>query len=425
LPKQVITISRKKYAAGLFWQPVAVGSAARDYVSSIAKKIDKKLNLFVEYRSMVGLGSRKKGHRAGLSAAAPEALEAFAEYSSFLACFTVAQGFWVIAARNGIIIADMLYATEMEAKAAYASLSVLPDWGVLVAPIAWNIQRAIDKPLDDLVSGGDRNALKPLSHLRGYLIALFLIGVFGFGAFYVLRDPILAMFSPRPQVTKIDPELALEYKRRLEEKADELNQQYQLAQPPAVETEPVLLPFEEVPNKYDRAELCWRAIGFLMQPVPGWIQTTIDCDADTASARLRREYGTLADLYAVAPGLMAGIEITELSESDVMLRVNLPELDVGYSLEELDAADVMRDINSMFQLIGTEGDVRLGSEEFLLGSEYVLINFVQISVRSKLTPNEFVRVFDSIEGVSFPRITWDMRQKSWNYEVKIYVKYVK
>lgn len=421
MQKQVITISRKKYASGLFWQPVAIGSAARDHVTTLARKVDKKLNLFVEYRSMVGLGGRKLGHRSGMPAAAPEVMDAFAEYSSFLACFTVPQGFWIIAVRNGIIIADNLYFTDTDAKTAYAALSVLPDWGALVAPTTWRIPRAIDKPLDELVAGDARNTLKPLSHFRGYLFTLLFMGIFVFGTFYLFHEPIIKMITPRPQVAEINPELALEFKRQLEEKNAELTGQL-LPVPEIPEPEPIILPFQELPNKYDRAELCWRAISFLMQPIPGWIQLTVDCDVDTASARFRRDYGTLADLYAVAPELMPGIEITEMGESDVIIRVNMPILDVGYSLEELDADSVMRDINSMFQLIGTDGDVRMGSDEILSGAEYIFVNYVQISAKSKLTPNEFVRVFDSIEGVSIPRISWDSRQKSWNYEVRVYVK---
>lgn len=72
---QVITVDRKKYAAGLFWQPVASGFVARNYARSLARSIDKKLNLYVDYRAMVGLGGRRLGHRSGMHSAAAEIMD--------------------------------------------------------------------------------------------------------------------------------------------------------------------------------------------------------------------------------------------------------------------------------------------------------------------------------------------------------------
>ncbi|MCL2331712.1 MAG: type 4b pilus protein PilO2 [Proteobacteria bacterium] len=423
MQSQVIVVSRKKYASSLFWQPVAVGQNTRGYAASLAKTVDKKLNLFVEYRSMIGMGARKLGHRAGMAVAAAEIMESFAEYSSFLAAFAIPNGFWVVGARNGIIIADKLYETEAEAKGEYAKIATLPDWGTLIAPNDWRMPRAIEKVLEDLISGDTKITLKAVSNFKGNAFALVLFAAFIFGLFYFFREPLLRVVAPRPQLAKVDRKLAEEYKRKLAEKNAEINAAFNPPAPVAAPApEPIKMPFDSLPDKYARADICWRAIGFLMQPIPGWVQLSADCNVDAAEARFRRGYGTLADLHAVADQLMPGAQIAEMSDSDAIISVRLPRLDTFSSLEEMDADSVVRDINSMFQLIGTEGDVRTATEEIMRGAEAARINTVLVSAKSKLTPREFIKIFDAFSGVSIPKISWDSRARIWNYEVKIYVK---
>ena len=109
MASQIINISRKKYAVGLFWQPEKVGVSARVYAHSLASGTDKKANLYTEYRSMIGLGSTKLGHRVAMRVAAADVMVAFSEYTSFLAVFVVGKQFYLVAARNGIILEDKLF----------------------------------------------------------------------------------------------------------------------------------------------------------------------------------------------------------------------------------------------------------------------------------------------------------------------------
>lgn len=415
---QTITISRKKYAVGLFWQPLVNGMAARGYAASLARSVDRKMNLFAEYRAMVGLGSRRMGHRSGQAVAAAEVADAFSEYPSFIAVFPAAKGFWLVAARNGVVIADRLHENEDDAKGEYARLAVLPDWGILVAPSSWLFPRAVEKHLEDLLPGGARNELRQISHFKGNAITLLLLAAFVFGLLHFFRAPVMKAFAPRPQLARINPDLAAEYKRRLHEKKEEIKQQYM----PRQVVQKVDMPYDFLPDKYARAELCWKAIGFLMQQAPGWVQLSAECGAASASANLRRGYGTLADLYAVAPSLFRGARLSELSESDVALRVSLPALETFSSVEELDAESVMRELNSLFQLGAIDGDVRAGMEEIASGAEAVAVNTISVSAKTKLAPREFVKVLDFLSGVSIPKVSWDAKTRIWNYEVIIYVK---
>ena len=423
MQNQVITISRKKYATGLFWQPVISGQNPRAFAANLAKSVDNKLNLFAEYRNMAGVSGRKMGHRARMSAAAANLAESFAEYSSFLAVFAVPQGFWIVALRNGVIIADRLYTTDDDAKREFTRLVVLPDWGALIEPSCWKVSRAIEKILDDVVMGSTSVTLRPISNFRTNVVALAIVGVLAFGLFQLFRGPLVQMVSPQPQIAKINHDVIAEYKRQMEQRNRELDNMFPTTVRSVVPaTAQIPMPYDALPDKFARADLCWRAIGFLMQVIPGWVQTSVDCDMDTATAKLRRGYGTLADLYAAIPELMRGAEITELSESEVMLRVNLPILQTSASLEELDAESVMREINSILQLISANGDVRLSMEEVANNDRTAIINTVLAGIQSKLTPQEFIKIFDSLSGIAIPKISWDARTRTWNYEVKIYVK---
>ena len=100
MANQIVYINRKKYATGLFWQPIGAGFVARNYARNLAKSVDKKLNLFTEFRGMVGLGTRRVGHRAGMPSVAAEVMESLAEYTSFLGAFATDKRYIVVAVRN-------------------------------------------------------------------------------------------------------------------------------------------------------------------------------------------------------------------------------------------------------------------------------------------------------------------------------------
>ena len=82
--KQIITLNHKKYATGLFWQPVSVGSTSSNYAKQLAETIDKKYTLYVDYKSMIGLGDKSTGIYSGLISAAAEIVDSLSEYISFL-----------------------------------------------------------------------------------------------------------------------------------------------------------------------------------------------------------------------------------------------------------------------------------------------------------------------------------------------------
>ena len=83
----VITIERKKYAVGLFWQPLPAGQNTRDFAKQLSKQLTGSVKFYAEFRSMIGVGTRALGHRRGMKIAAIEVINSFPEYNSFLVEF--------------------------------------------------------------------------------------------------------------------------------------------------------------------------------------------------------------------------------------------------------------------------------------------------------------------------------------------------
>ena len=109
---EVLRVNKKRYAAGLFWQPIGVGYTPRKYAAVLSHNSNIHAGLFVEYKSMVGLGAKHKGYYSGVPSLAAEVVDVLSEYSSFLAVFFVDKKYYLLAVRNGIILADKLFSNE-------------------------------------------------------------------------------------------------------------------------------------------------------------------------------------------------------------------------------------------------------------------------------------------------------------------------
>ncbi|MCL2538269.1 MAG: type 4b pilus protein PilO2 [Alphaproteobacteria bacterium] len=415
MTQQVINIERKKYAVGLFWQPAGEGQNARAFAQKIAKFVPGRIKYFTPYRGLIGVGSAALGHRRRMAAAATEVMDSFADYSAFLAVFAVKQGFWLVAARNGIIIADKLYTDESAAKAEYEQLAELPDWGILVAPGYWVAPRAEEKRLEDIVTGDSRFIMQSVSKFWGSMTSILLLLLMFAGILYFMREPIIEMLRPGPNAAARAAAEA-EFKAKQAALAAE-NKQAAASAVPAV-----IYPFDEIPDLGLRAEKCFDAITYLMRIIPGWNQVAAECDATTATAQLHRGRGILSDVYDFARDKMAGVGIIENSDADVTLILDLEPLPVSSRLAEDDTASVMRRINSIFQLMGMRADVRSGIETVSTPAGARSVNIVTVSAASKITPPEFARIFEDYDSATMPLVRWDARSRTWNYEVKIYVK---
>ena len=320
---QYVHIKRKKYAAGLLWQPLVAGFTPRAYAYKLARGIDRRLNQYISYNGMVGLGARVNGQRSGMPSIAAEIVEALPGYASMLCAFMVDNKFVLVAVRNGVIIYDLIFDSESAVREKFAELAEIPDWNALFAPASWGMPRTVERDLADLVFGPAHGVLRSISHFGAGLMSLAIFALFVFVFLYIFREPINEMFSPKPQMARQNPELAAEYHRQIEEKNKELDKEFNMRQPAPIE--PLVMPYESLPDPGERADLCYRAIGFLMQQVPGWNQTVAECGETHAFATFKRSFGTLDDFYSVAANVMPGIFVQEINDNEILARAKLPE----------------------------------------------------------------------------------------------------
>jgi hypothetical protein len=412
----VINIDRKKYAVGLFWQPLSAGQTPRNFAKQLSKKIQGGVKFYTDFRSMVGVGSLALGHRRGMKIAAVEAINYFSEYNSFLAEFFTPQGFWIVGVRNNIVIFDQLIQSEANAKQEFAKLITLPDWDVIVASGSWNVPRAVEKSLRDIIAGNSRPYLIPISSAFGNIISLIIFCAAVFGIWNLFQEPIIKMLAPRPQQIQINPEVLKEYKKQLEAKKAEIKETIQ----PVM----VIHPYDNLSDQNLRADQCWRAIAFVMQPISGWVQQNAICEENTAKAMLKRNYGTLEGLYNSIDSLMGeNVYVMENTESDVVISVDLTPLQPsGNNSPQTDIEDIIFSVNNIFQKIGEFANIKPSIETSGQGVTAVTTNMVIINTDSKLKPDEFIKMFNGISPMLLSSVKWDARSRTWNYEVKIYAK---
>ena len=421
MANQTILIHRKKYAAGLFWQPVSAGnSGGRAYAHRLARSVDGRYSLYTEYNFMIGLSARRIGHKGGMPSAAAEVTDAFSEYSSFLAVFIIPNGFYMVAVRNGIIIVDKIFDNESDVRAEYTKLSKMPDWGAFVAPGAWGMPRAVERTLDDVLTGRSHTVLRSISMWRSIVLSVLLVVLFLLGIMIVYRDSATRIITNKQAIEKIDEEKIAEYRRQIDEKNRELDEQFEIEK--RVPPKPIVPPYESLPDVAARADICYRAIGFLMQPISGWTQTTAKCDEKYATVQMKRTYGTIGDFYAIATELMPGAFVNEINEDLLTVRAALPKLDVVPSVDERTPDDIIRDVMTVFQSVNTPVEVGAVVDTVSNGVETKNFDVVEVATSSKLTPMQFMQMFDTFGGVYMTKCDWNANNRTWNYEVIIYAK---
>lgn len=417
---QYVYVKRKKYATGLLWQPLVAGYTPRAYAYKLSRGIDHRLNQYISYNGMIGLGARVNGQRSGMPSIAAEVIDALPDYASMLCAFAIDNKFILVAVRNGVIIYDLVFDSESAAREKYAELAEIPDWNALFAPAAWGMPRAVDRNISDLISGASHGVLHPISHFGAGVISVLILILFVFLLLYFFREPINEMFSPNPQMARQNPELAAEYHRQIEEKNKELDKEFNMRQP--IPVEPLVMPYELLPEPAERADLCYRAIGFLMQPVTGWNQTSAECGETHAFATFKRSFGTLDDFYAVAANVMPGVFVQEINDNEILVRAKLPERIAIPSQDVRDTDSIVRDLTSRFQAINMDANITVVVDAVSNETQSAELYVVEIATESKLVPSQFMLIFEDFGGVYMTKAAWNVARKTWNYEVIIYAK---
>ena len=182
------------------------------------------------------------------------------------------------------------------------------------------------------------------------------------------------------------------------------------------------MPYDSLPNPEERADLCYRAIGFLMQQIAGWNQTVVECGKSHVTATFKRSFGTLDDFYNIAGDVMPGVFVQEVNDNEVVVRAKLPERVLSQSYDERDTETMVRELTSRFQSINMDAEVVSMVDVVSNGRDSKDVLFVGVSAESKLIPEQFMTIFEDFGGVYMTKVSWNATRKMWNYEVIIYAK---
>lgn len=414
--KQVITVNHKRYATGLFWQPMRVGGAAKNYARQLAKNGDKKYTLYASYKSMVGLTDAREGAKAGMPSAAIEIVSALSDLVSFLGVFqTENNNYYLIAVRNGVIIRDILLIDAESARKVYTQLAEIPDWGALFAPSSWGIPKSQEKLLTELMGRGAYVKLREISTIKSMIPSVVFLILFAIFGYIVLKNSVHNQKADKPVITA---EKIAEYKKQIEAKTQKIAD----TMLPATAEQDIEYVYKHLPKVNERADLCYKAIAFVMQPVMGWNQTYARCDEEYVSASFSRDFGTLNDFYEIGGDLMPGAMVQQMSEDEIVVRIKLPELKTYTSIDDRDQTTLMRDITTVFQQSNINANIQGVIDRVSTGTGTKDIYVTEVGVASKLIPQEFMHAFDGFNGVYMPSVTWRANTKMWNYEVVIYSK---
>ena len=413
--KQIITVRHKKFATGLFWQPLGVGNTAQNYAKQLARTSDRKYTLYIGYKSMVGLTDGREGAKSGMSSAAVEIVSTLSELVSFLGVFQADNNYYLLAVRNGVIIRDILLTDSESARKLYMELSEIPDWGALFAPTAWGIPKSQEKNLFDLMGHGANVRLHQINNTKSIIPSIFFIILFMIFGYFVLKNSVHNQSVPKPA---IDQEKIAEYKRQIELKTQKLADKIL----PVVKEQNVDYAYNHLPNVTERADLCYQAIAFVMQPIMGWNQTYAKCDEEFVSANFSRDFGTLNDFYEIGGELMPGAMVEQKSDDEILVRVKLPTLKTYSSIDERDQTTLMRDVATIFQQTNINANIQGVMDTISGGDGTERVYVTEIGVASKLIPSEFMQAFKNFNGVYMPSVTWRASTRTWNYEVIIYSK---
>ena len=217
--KQIVNVHHKNFATGLFWQPLGVGNNAQNYAKQLSKTNDKRYTLYIEYKSMIGVTDERSGAREGMPSAAVEIVNSLSDLISFLGVFRADKHYYLVAVRNGVIIRDVLFDNAEAARQLYVKLAEIPDWGALFAPAAWGMPKSQEKFLSDLIGKKITAKLHQVSVLKSMMPSILFTAVFVIFGLVVLTNPV----NQNPdKKSRINPEIAKEYRRKIEMKKQEI-----------------------------------------------------------------------------------------------------------------------------------------------------------------------------------------------------------
>jgi hypothetical protein len=262
-----LRIGKTHYAVSLIWQEADDDTDPAAAARSVAADTSVNGDFLVlrPQSRQFGIGHKDKSHAKGMPSLGAHIAESRrGTQASWLGLFEVEGGFYVIAVRDELILAqtDRFYADEMHARGELDNLLNLDDWGETFAPVGFEIENSTDKSLVQLLAGKPPR-LRDIDKMGGMakwgvgLILLLLI--IGGGLYY------------QNHLAEVAAEVA----------ENERIEQLRAALPGGQATVPVPpMPWEDRPTATAYLDACMAAMHKAVLDFPGWKPDKIECDAN-------------------------------------------------------------------------------------------------------------------------------------------------
>ena len=420
----VVTVGGQKFAVGLVWQPL---QNLDDPIVEIRESAESELGadlycLRPAATPQYGIGHSEMGHKDGMPSLAAAVAAALSDTSSVCAVFRVDEGWWLIAIRNDLILAeeDVVFANEVDAQKAYAAMMAVPDWDLKIVPPEWNIEGVQQRDLTKLVHSVRKvrlqeiNAQRKTQFLLGITVAI--VAVVGYLIYLVVgawqtifQDKVLE--RPEPPVIKFDP----------------------VAPAPSLHK-----PWDVVPDIHAFFNQCWVSAHQVQAIiVPGWTMGTVQCTPKelTTSWRLTNvKEGRLSWMkFGVQQYQLSNFKMDisadgtsvngSMQFSNIPMVPSKPKLTVK-ELEE-DVREIQQSTGLTFQFTR---QTLLDPPNRADGSRppnQKSYTYYAFSVLSPYAPMEWQTFFEKFSGLELTKLEYtpsgDATNK-WKYEGRIYAK---
>ena len=422
----VVSVGGQKYAVGLVWQPL---QNLDDPIMEIREAAESELGADIyclrpATTPQYGIGRTEWGHKEGMPSLAASVASALSNRSSVCAVFKIEAGWWLVAIRNDLILAeeDVVFTNEAEAQRAYAAMMAVPDWDLKIVPKEWNITGTEQQDLVKLIQNVRRVRLKELNAVRRtkfllviallilaavvYVIYL-LVGVWkdiftsGFTRPEIERPQVLAPVRPEPEKPK---------------------------------------PWEKVPDMAVFMNQCWydtyqvRAILF-----PGWSMGTITCTPKGISTSWRladEKVGRLPWIkFGIGQYQLMNFNI-DIDASGTSATGNMPftKIPLVPSQPTLSADLIGEDLKEIQKATGLESNIQYSRQTLYDppnrpdGSRpanqkaYTYYSFTIVSPYFPKVWLDFFKKFSGLELLKLEYTPSGEATNKWKYEGRIYAK---
>lgn len=403
-----ITVGRRRYAVGLYWQPSPSGrvsQAARE----AARQPGQMADFFaVRPGNQAGrvpqfcLGQKELGHTAGLPSAAASVAEE--QPGSWGGVFKVQEGWWLVVSRDDLIApdGDMLFDEEAPARQRLYDEINLGGLQRIYAPEHWGISNADPMPLTLLIQSRAEARLQNV-HLPvkmymivgGGLLALCVIGY------------LLFMWQ---QQQEDDRRAAMMQLSAEQQQIAKLQAQGQLAPPPP--PPPPKRVWEDQPLPEIWLDACRQAMTRVSRTAVGWKLDGVVCRGKSLTVSWKRDQGpsVLPESAVPTNDRMAAVSVFPLIDFPPRGQEQLrPNGEMGRTILLKDLHIEMMDLPDDAPAVPQSGQVAPPPVPWLKK---------KITLKSQTAPWFVWQSYMGLTGIVLDELRWDL--KNWNVEGTLY-----